>query len=296
MKKPFLERLSHGPVLFDGGMGSQLIAQGLELGQTPELWNVDHPDRIQAIHASYFEAGADVVLTNTFGGTSVKLGEKKLGDRAEELNRQAVANARSACPPNGYVAGDIGPTGQFLPPVGKTTEEELYATYYGQAGVLLQAGVDLIVVETMYDLREATQAVRAVRDLDPAIPLIATMTFDHKKRGFFTIMGDRPALCFETLTQLGADVVGANCTLDSRDMVAFVESLGSLVEDYILCLQPNAGQPKVVGGVTSYSQEPAVFAEDLATIVQAGVRVVGGCCGTNPDFISQAATKIRNLQ
>ena len=269
-----------------------LIDAGMKPDECPELWNVEKSFIIKEIHQRYFDAGADVVLTNTFGGTEIKLGTKGLEKRAEELNKAAVRNARSACKANRYVAGDIGPTGKFLPPVGDITEGELYQSFSRQAEVLLQEGVDIIVIETMYDLREALQAVKAVRDTSSSIPLVTTMTFEKKKRGFFTLMGDTPEKCFSALESSGVNIVGANCTLEGKDMV----ELCKLVCDKTplpLIFQPNAGQPDVINAQVAYPQTPKEFARDIDQLVESGARIVGGCCGTTPAFIKEAWEVLR---
>lgn len=292
MKRGFLQLVSERTVLFDGGMGSMLIDAGMKPDECPELWNVDKSSIIKEVHQRYFDAGADVVLTNTFGGTEIKLGTKGLEKRAEELNKAAVRNARSICKANQYVAGDVGPTGKFLPPVGDITEGELYQSFSRQAGVLLQGGVDIIVIETMYDLREALQAVKAVRDISSSIPLVTTMTFEKKKRGFFTLMGDTPEKCFSALESSGVNIVGANCTLEARDMV----ELCKLVRDKTplpLIFQPNAGQPDVIDAQVAYPQTPKEFARDIDQLVESGASVVGGCCGTTPAFIKEAWEVLR---
>ena len=264
-----------------------LIDAGMKPDECPELWNVEKSSIVREVHRRYFDAGADVVLTNTFGGTDIKLGTRGLENRVEELNRAAVRNARSVCKTNRYVAGDIGPTGKMLPPVGDITEEELYESFSRQTEVLLEEGVDIVVIETMYDLREALQAVKAVRDKTSSVPLITTMTFDKKKRGFFTLMGDTPEQCFSALESSGVNIVGANCTLEGKDMVELCE----LVREKTalpLSFQPNAGLPAVRDAKVTYPQTPEEFASDIDQLVELGASIVGGCCGTTPEFIKAA--------
>jgi len=287
LKRDFLQLVSERTVLFDGAMGSMLIDAGMKPDECPELWNVEKSSIIKEIHRRYFDAGADVVLTNTFGGTEIKLETRGLEKRAEELNKAAVRNALSVCKTNRYVAGDIGPTGKFLPPVGDITEGELYQSFSRQTEALLQEGVDMIVIETMYDLREALQAVKAVRDIASSIPLITTMTFEKKKRGFFTLIGDTPEKCFSALENFGVNIVGANCTLESKDMV----ELCSLIRGKTrlpLSFQPNAGEPVVRDARVTYPQSPEAFAADIDQLVELGASIVGGCCGTTPEFINAA--------
>lgn len=292
MNRDFLKLVSERTVLFDGAMGSMLIDSGLKPHECPELWNVEKSSIIQEIHRRYFAAGADVVLTNTFGGTEIKLGTKGLEKRADDLNKAAVRNARSVCKTNRYIAGDIGPTGKFLPPVGDISEGQLYQSFSRQTQVLLQEGVDIIVIETMYDLREALQAVKAVRDITSSIPLITTMTFEKKKRGFFTLMGDTPEKCFSSLESSGVNIVGANCTLEGKDMVELCK-LVCEKRPLPLIFQPNAGQPAVRDAKVTYAQTPKEFAADIDQLVEMGASIVGGCCGTTPEFINAASEALR---
>ncbi|MHA2031455.1 MAG: homocysteine S-methyltransferase family protein [Candidatus Kariarchaeaceae archaeon] len=280
------------PVVFDGGMGSMLIENGMGSDDVPELWNIEKSELIQSIHKQYYDAGANVVLTNTFGGSSLKLKTRNLEKRVGELNEAAVNNVKIVRSENGYIAGDIGPSGLFLPPVGNCTEDAFYGTYNEQAHSLINAGVDLIAIETMYDLREILQAVKAVRKINASIPLIASMTFNKKKRGFFTIMGDTLEKSFDQLERSGADIIGVNCTLASSKMLELCQIAVKLT-DRPLILQPNAGQPIVseVGNVT-YSQTPKEFADDMSQMIELGASIVGGCCGTTPEFIKELVGRL----
>lgn len=283
-KLPFLDLLKKRTVLFDGAMGTTLIAHGLAAGECTESWNLTKGEVIKKIHADYLESGADVIQTNTFGGNRLKLKAFGLEDRLTQVNRQAVRLARQVCPPDRYVAGDIGPTGQFLPPVGTSTPEELAGTFREQAEILAAEGVDLFVVETMYDLQEIALAVRAVRSVSD-LPIVATVTFERKPRGFFTIMGNTVADCVGELAAAGADVVGSNCGLGSDDM-AHLAPIFRESTDLPILIQPNRGQPEMVQGHLTYQQDPQAFAEDVVRIVKAEIEAVGGCCGTTPEFIS----------
>ncbi|MHA2253629.1 MAG: homocysteine S-methyltransferase family protein, partial [Candidatus Kariarchaeaceae archaeon] len=280
MKYSFLEYIkSNRPVLFDGGMGSLLIDSGMGPDEIPEVWNVEKTEVIESIHSSYLDAGADVILTNTFGGTNLKLATKKIDERMEELNRGGVDIAKKVCSGKSFVAGDIGPTSKFLPPVGNASIEEFYSSYSAQAKMLIGSGVDLILIETQYDLREAITAVQAVRDISREIPIITSMTFEKRKRGFFTIMGDTPKKSFIELEKVGANIVGINCTLSSADMVDLFREVKQSTTLPTIC-QPNAGQPEVVEGKVTYPQTPENFADDIMKIVDLGADIIGGCCGT----------------
>lgn len=281
----FLKRLEDGVVLLDGGMGSLLIAMGLESGRASEAWTTEEPRRIVEAHRAYVEAGSDVVHTNTFGATSAKLEAAGLGGRCRELNAAAVALARRAAGPETLVAGDVGPTGKLLPPVGEASEEFFRDAFREQTAVLAEAGVDLISIETMYDVREAMAAVEAARET--GLPILASMTFEARRRGNFTIMGDRIGESLGALADAGATVVGMNCSVVSGDMLAMVREAAAL--GVPLVAQPNAGKPRVTAdGVVYDDASPETFSRDLVAMVDAGARVVGGCCGTDPGFIRRA--------
>ena len=269
-------------LLLDGGLGSLLMAAGLERGHAPEWWNLEHPDRVEAAHRGYVEAGSDIVHTNTFGASPPKLQVAGLGGRCREIITAAVAIARKAGGASTLVAGDVGPSGLLLPPVGQATVEEVREAFREQLDNLAAAGVDLISIETMYDLREALAAVEAARETGLAV--LASMTFEARKRGFFTIMGDPLAASLAALADAGADAVGCNCSVTSSVMVGMVAEARRSVSARLVA-QPNAGQPRVTPGGTSYDASPEEFARDLAAIVAAGASLVGGCCGTSPEFI-----------
>lgn len=273
-------------------MGSLLIEKGMVSGEVPELWNIERASDIQDIHLAYLNSGADAVLTNTFGATPLRLSESNIKDLTEEIVSNAVINARKATNSNQFVIGDIGPTGLFLPPMGKTSEQELFDSFKIQAHYLLKAGVDAILIETMSDLREVTTAIEAVRSLDSSIMVIASMTFDLKKKGFFTIMGNTPSSSFLALEKAGADIVGANCTLNSAQMVQLCrETIGST--NLPLIFQPNAGQPEIQNEEVVYPETPTEFANNLKLMIDLGANIVGGCCGSSPKHIQETSKLIR---
>ncbi|MHA1126073.1 MAG: homocysteine S-methyltransferase family protein [Candidatus Heimdallarchaeota archaeon] len=286
-----LELIKKRIVVLDGAMGSTLIAAGLKGGIPPESWNVEKPETIKKIHSDYFAAGSDVVLTNTFGGTRIKLEALKHGDKVEEYNIAAVENAREVCPENGFVAGDIGPTGKFLPPVGKVTIDDFYENFLEQAKILSKNKVDLFCIETMSDIKEAVSAVKAVRKASN-LPIIASITFQKTKRGYFTIMGNTVEDSMTALVSAGADVVGANCTIGSDDMIDLVPLLKSATETPI-CVKPNAGKPELISGETIYSTTSEQFTQDILQMIEKEANVVGGCCGTDPKFIKTLTTAIK---
>jgi len=292
MTLPLIELVKTRTVLLDGAMGTELMARGLPQGTAPEIWNVECPAIIKEIHSEYFAAGADVVLTNSFGGSVLKLAGHGLGERTYELNLAAARLAREIAPAGRYVAGSMGPTGKFLKPQGDLTEEDFAAAYAEQARGLADGGADVLLVETQYDLREALAAVRGARSVS-SLPVFVTMTFNSFPRGFFTLMGDTVVRSAAELEAEGVAAVGANCTLNSEQMVGCVRALKAATALPIIA-QANAGQP-VIGPDSriGYSQGLEDYVRFVPEIVLAGAGFVGGCCGTNPSFIRAMARKIR---
>jgi len=280
--------------LLDGAIGTELFRAGLPSGHCPEAWNLEEPEKVAAIHRSYFEAGSRAVLTNSFGGNAVKLFRYELQDKAYELNFQAARIARSVCPPGCFVGGSIGPSGKFLQPVGELTEDRLYEAFRPQAEGLAAGGVDFFLIETQYDLREALAALRAVRDTTP-LPVWVTMTFSLTKRGYFTIMGVSPEVFIRAMEEKAVEAFGANCTLNPAGMVELIKQMCRLTSTPLI-VQPNAGQPRLgEDGSAYYDQGPEEFARYVPELIQAGARIIGGCCGTTPEHIKKIAEKISLL-
>jgi 5-methyltetrahydrofolate--homocysteine methyltransferase len=285
---PLLDLVRSRTVLFDGALGTELMARGLGRGAPPELWNAEKPDLVREVHAAYFEAGADVVSTNSFGGAPLRLAAHGLENRAFALNRAAARLARDAAPPGRFVAGSMGPTGKFLEPQGQADESELSASYAEQARALIEGGVDLFIIETQYDLREALAALRGVQSVSP-LPVFVTMTFGSTPRGCFTIMGDAAARAAAALEEAGAAAVGANCTLTSEQMVGCVRALRAATTLPVIA-QANAGQPVPhPDGTVSYPQTVDEYVRHVPALVSAGAGIVGGCCGTTPAHIRAMA-------
>ncbi len=285
MSRTILDLVKERPVLLDGGLGTELIRRGLPQGACPESWNVERPEAVRSVHAGYFEAGADAVSTNSFGGSRIKLAAHGLGARAAELNLAAARVAREAAPAGGFVAGSIGPTGKFLKPQGEFTEAEFEEAFAEQAGALALGGVDLLIVETQYDLREALAALRAARSAAPSLPVFVTLTFNAYPRGYFTLMGNSVTAAVEALEKVGVSAVGANCTLDSREMVGLVRAFRQATRLPVVA-QANAGKPALeADGGVSYSQSLEEYVGFIPAILEAGANVIGGCCGTGPDHI-----------
>jgi 5-methyltetrahydrofolate--homocysteine methyltransferase len=275
------ERLKNGKVLLlDGAMGTQLMLRGIKSNETSETWILERPDDVSEIHKDYFDAGADIVLTNTFGGTPTKLSHFGLKEKAAEINEKAARLAKSVCPEGRFVAGDMGPTGKLLKPYGDAEGGELFADFELQAKALAEGGADLIVVETMMDLNEAELALKAA--LTTGLPVFVSVTFDKKKRGYFTMMGNKPEDVVKSLIDLGATAVGTNCTLRIGDMVDLVKEI-SAASTVPVIAEPNAGSPELEDGKPKYLDGPKEFAEKVPDLISAGAAIVGGCCGTTPE-------------
>jgi 5-methyltetrahydrofolate--homocysteine methyltransferase len=286
-----LEIIKQRPLFFDGAMGTMLMKAGQGSLKTPILLNLDEPELVEDIHRQYYDAGADAVITNTFGGSPLKLSADGLQDQMDKLNREAVRLTRQACPQGKFVAGDIGPSGKMMQPLGEVAPEDMQENFFSQAGALIAAGVDLIIIETMYSLEEALAAVQGVRKAGDIL-LLASMTYTKNKNGFFTVMGEDISRCVSELEEAGADIMGANCTLNSTDTIDLTAKLRAATDRPIL-IQPNAGKPVTSKGVTYYEQTPAEFAADAKKIREAGADMIGGCCGTTPEFIEAIAEAVR---
>ena len=293
MENAFLKRAKEKIIIFDGAMGTMLMSEGLSPGEIPELWNVEKPSVVMDIHKQYFEVGSDVVHTNTFGGTPMKLSEKGLMEKMGVLNTEAAKIARKVCPSGKFVAGDIGPTGKMLKPLGDATLEEMEETFFSQASALIEGGVDFISIETMFSLGEALAAVRGIKKAGD-LTVVASMTYNRTKNGFFTMMGEGVSQCASALEDVGADVIASNCTLGSKDMIDLTKELRASTLKPIL-IQPNAGKPVTQKGITYYKQAPSEFAQDGKKIIESGANMIGGCCGTNLEFIKELVKKLNPL-
>jgi 5-methyltetrahydrofolate--homocysteine methyltransferase len=273
------------PVLLDGGMGTLLQDLGLDDGGSGELWNVEKPDAIRDSHRAYAEAGARILTTNTFGGTRPRLQMHGLEDRVHELNEAAARIARSVADEHGIlVAGDLGPTGELLEPLGTMTPDEAEEIFAEQLRGLRDGGIDVVLVETMSDLAEVEAAVRAARSVVPDLPVIATMSFDTNLR---TMMGVRPGDAVTALAAVGVDAVGANCGRGPEEMEQIAAQMAEArPEGVLLVAQSNAGLPQVVGDHFEYDRSPADLAAHALALRDLGVDLVGACCGSTPDHIA----------
>ncbi len=293
---PLLEEISRRPLCCDGAMGTQLFARGLAAGQCGMLWNVNRPDAVAEIQQAYRNAGCHLLTTNSFGGTCFALEMHHLTDRVAELNRAAAEVARLAAGPTGWVLGDVGPFGGFLEPVGETTDEELREAFQAQISALAAGGVDAILLETMSDPAEVRVGMEAVRICSANLPIIATYAF--QKTGvdeFRTMMGVTAAEAVRRSLADGADIVGANCgtALSLEDYVKLAEQLVAAAGSSPVIVQPNAGSPKMENGRIHYDATPAEMAANATRLLAAGVRIVGGCCGTTPSHLASVSRVVR---
>lgn len=269
--------------VIDGAMGTMLMKAGLESGKAPESWILEKPDEVVKVHQAYADAGADILITNSFGGNSIKLKKAGLDKQADEINEKASLLARSVAKDKCFVAGNIGPCGELLQPMGLLTEAEVKNSFTHQAQVLSQNGVDLFLLQTFYSLQEIKLAIEGIQSVS-GIPIIASMTFQETPKGFATMMGDKVGDSMKALMDAGASVVGTNCSIGSKGMISLAKEVRSAVSIPVV-IEPNAGIPEVIEGKTIYNENAHTFAENMVRIKALGVDVIGGCCGTTPEHI-----------
>ena len=272
-------------ILLDGAIGTELDKLGLmSRGQN----NLDAPQALLQIHRAYVNAGCDALTTNTLTMNRIYIETHNVGVSVRDVNRAGVELAKQAAGDQICVVGDMSSTGQLLEPYGTYKESQFYDAFREQAEVLADAGVDGFIIETMFDLREALCALHACKE-NSKLPAVVSIAFKTETKGGRTIMGDTAADCARALTQAGADVIGANCgDLEPAQMAAVVSILKSATAIPIL-VQPNAGKPKLVGESTVFDMDPEQFAQGIAECLEAGARLVGGCCGTTPAHIQELA-------
>lgn len=289
-RRDFLTHLrSDDVIIADGAMGTMLQAAGLPTGTAPEVWVLRKPDIVRGIHRAYIEAGSELILTCTFGGTRTRLSQSELDDRAAEVNRRAAEIAREAAGDEVYVAGDIGPTGEFLAPLGQLTYEEAVDIFAEQATVLAEAGVDVLYIETMAALDEARAAVEGALQAAEGVRVTATLSFDSHGR---TNMGTYPREAAEALLESDVDSLGANCGSTLEMTKGAIAEIHETAPQTPLIAKPNAGRPHVVEGKTVYDASPGDMAAYARKFVRLGVRIVGGCCGSTPEHISAIAQAV----
>ena len=278
-----LDTLAEKKVLIsDGAWGTMLQAAGLTTADCPEEWNISHPDEVQAVAKAYAQAGSDVILSDTFGGSGCKLKKMGFGDRTVEFNTAGAKNSLAA---GVIVAGSVGPTGEFIEPLGDMTADEIQAVFAEQIGAMIEAGVQAICVETMSAVEEAAAAVRAAKAIDPNIDVIVTFTFDATPNGYRTMMGVNPEMAVAAMVEAGADVIGSNCGNGIEAMIEITRAFRA-VTDLPILIHANAGVPELVDGETVFRQSPEDFSAKVPELVAAGANIIGGCCGSTPAHIS----------
>ena len=270
-------------LLCDGAMGTELQKRGMPTGVCPEELNISQPDLIQAIYRDYYSAGSDIVETNTFGANRSRLALHGFHGRVGEFCRRSAELACEVRPSGRFVAGSIGPTGDLLDPLGPRTTSEAFEIFAEAAEGLMKGGVDVIFVETMMAAEEAEIAVRAVKERT-GLPVSATMTFEKGKSGLRTMWGVDVATAVGRLTGAGADIIGANCGRGFDEMVEIIQEMRPLTDKPILA-QANAGIPEWADGVSVYRETPETVLPDVIALLEGGVSILGGCCGTGPDHI-----------
>ena len=280
-----------GPVVGDGAMGTMIQAAGLVGGACPDCMNLDEPDRVLMIHRAYRDAGADYLETNTFGANRLKLAPHGLESKMEEIILRGVELAREVARDTCLVAGSVGPTGRILEPYGDTPRDQIFRSFAEEAQMMDRAGIDFFLVETMTDISEATAALEAIRSVS-ARPVVVTAVFAAGARGYRTVMGTAAREAARTLAEAGALFVGTNCSNGMADALGIMKAMreGSAAA---IVAQPNAGLPRVEAGRPVYPETPAAMAAGVGALLEAGVRVIGGCCGTTPDHIRAIAAAVR---
>ena len=291
--RSLLSTLTDGKILVsDGAWGTFLHQRGLPPGECPELWNITHRDDVFAIARSYIDAGADMILTNSFGGSPLKLGHFGLQSRTAELNAAAAAISREAAGSDHFVLGSIGPTGVMLM-VGDVSEKEMYDGFFIQAEALKKGGVDALCVETMSAIDEACLAIRAAREAT-GLEVVCTFTFDKTASGDYrTMMGVSPAEMVYAVREAGASVIGTNCGNGFDQMIDIVSEIREVDRSTPILVHANAGKPVFQDGKTVFPETPEMMASKVRRLIQSGASIIGGCCGTTPAHIQALAAEIR---
>jgi methionine synthase I (cobalamin-dependent) len=290
VRTPILERLSQGGVLVaDGATGTMLQSAGLPIGMPGEAWVLERPEEIVRLHRAYLQAGSELVLTATFGGTSLRLKKAGLEGHAVQINRRAAELAREVGGEEVYVGGDIGPSGEMMVPLGPLTYQSAVEAFAQQAQALAAGGADCIYIETMGDLQEAKAAVAGARQACD-LPVFCTFSFDTRGR---TAMGVSPSEAAQAMVEGGALATGANCGRDPEEVVAILPEMKARAPDLILIAKPNAGVPRMVKRQVVYDATPQQMAALAVRYVALGAQIVGACCGSSPEHIAAMAGALR---
>jgi len=289
-----LKRLKRGEVLIsDGATATYLQTNGLEPGGCPEELNESRPELIRNMAKSYYDAGSDMVLTNSFGGSKFMLKKYGYEDKVEKFNRLAAEHTRSQIPDGHFVVGSVGPTGELLEPLGDVTEQEMLEAFTEQITSLEKGGADAVIIETMFALEEVTLAIKAAKD-NTTLPVISTMTFDKGPRGYFTMMGVTPDRAVKEMLNSGADIVGANCGNGIDNMIEIARKMIDAIDAHFI-IHSNAGIPSISNNQIVYHETPEYMAERFKILTNLGVSIVGGCCGTTPQHIEALSAVISNV-
>ncbi len=295
-----LSRVKKEVLIMDGAMGTMLQEAGLAPGGLPEAWNRERPEAVLAVHRAYIEAGSDIILTNTFGANRLKLARANQGDKSGEYNLAAVEIARKAAAGRAYVLGDVGPTGEFLEPLGTLAYEEAVEVFAGQIRSLVKGGVDGIIIETISDLGELKAAAAAARE-NSSLPVLAAMCFGPAAGGDFrTMMGTGIPEMVAEMHRLGCHLLGANC--GALEIAQMAEIVGRFREEakkfagaeFVFFAEPNAGVPRLRAGKTVFPETPESMAGKIRGVRDAGARIIGGCCGTTPAHIRALAAAVKD--
>ena len=289
----FLTSLADAKVLIaDGATGTQLQKAGLPAGTAPERWNLENPDAVRNHYQAYIDAGSDIILTNTFGGTRIRLEREGLAENCVQVNHRAAEIARQAAGDDVIVFGDMGPTGQLLAPIGPLSQDEVRDTFAEQAGGLAAGGVDAILIETMSDINEAKAALQGTRQVTD-LPVIVSFSFDTRGR---TMMGLKPAQAVKEIWGLGVTAVGANCGRTLSETLTAIQEMRQAIPEAVLLAKPNAGLPHTDGSELVYDVTSEIMAEyalKFTDAASAGVKIFGGCCGSTPDHIKAVARALK---